>query len=70
MEAIKSVNRKTQVDVEKITLLGPEPFKLIHEIKTDVMNGVEKYWHERFKSKHKRGEWFNLSSTDVKSFKR
>lgn len=55
---------------EDITLLGPEPFKLIHYIKTDDMNGVEQYWHNRFKSKLKRGEWFNLSSADVKAFKR
>jgi len=55
---------------EDISLLGPEPFEIIHEIKTDDMNGVEKYWHERFNSKHKRGEWFNLSKADVAAFKR
>lgn len=55
---------------DDITLLGPEPFTLIHEIKTDDMAGVEKYWHERFSSKHKRGEWFNLSAGDIKAFKR
>ena len=54
---------------DDITLLGSEPFKLIHEIKTDDMNGIEKYWHNRFKSKHKRGEWFNLSRADVSAFK-
>jgi len=55
---------------DDITLLGSEPFELIHEIKTDDMNGVEKYWHNRFKSKLKRGEWFNLSTADIKAFKR
>lgn len=54
---------------EDITLLGSEPFESVHEIKTDDMNGVEKYWHNRFKSKLKRGEWFNLSVADVKAFK-
>lgn len=55
---------------EDITLLGSEPFELIHEIKTDDMIGVEKYWHNRFKTKLKRGEWFNLSPADIKAFKR
>jgi len=55
---------------EDITLLGPEPFEMLHWIKTDDMNGVEQYWHNRFKSKRKRGEWFNLSPTDIKAFKR
>lgn len=55
---------------DDITLLGSEPFELIHEIKTDDMNGVERYWHNRFKSKLKRGEWFNLSRADIKAFKR
>ncbi len=55
---------------DDITLLGPEPFTLIHEIKTDDMNGIEKYWHERFNLKHKRGEWFTLSTADIKAFKR
>ena len=54
---------------EDITLLGPEPFELIHVIQTDDMNGIEKYWHERFKSKHKRAEWFSLSRTDIGAFK-
>ncbi|KKS98531.1 MAG: hypothetical protein UV73_C0001G0052 [Candidatus Gottesmanbacteria bacterium GW2011_GWA2_43_14] len=61
----KNPNRRR----EDITLLGSEPFELVHEIKTDDMNGVEKYWHERFKSRHKRGEWFNLTRTDISAFK-
>jgi len=55
---------------EDVTLLGSEPFKEIYKIETDDMNGLEKYWHHRFKSKKKRGEWFNLSSSDIKAFKR
>ena len=62
----KDANRRR----EDITLLGSEPFVLIHEIKTDDMFGVEKYWHDRFKSKWLRGEWFKLNSSDVKTFKR
>ena len=54
---------------EDITLLGPGPFKLIHEIETDDMKGVEKYWHNRFEKKWIRGEWYKLNSFDVKTFK-
>jgi len=62
----KDLNRRR----EDITLLGSEPIEWIHTIETDDMNGVEKYWHDRFKSKVKRGEWFNLTRADIKAFKR
>lgn len=62
----KDINRRR----EDITLLGSEPFELIHKIETDDMNGVEKYWHNRFKAKHLRGEWFKLTPIDIKAFKR
>jgi len=62
----KDLNRRRQ----DITLQGSEPIVWIHDIKTDDMKGVEKYWHNRFKSKRTRGEWFELNSSDVKAFKR
>ncbi|MEK7472504.1 MAG: GIY-YIG nuclease family protein [Patescibacteria group bacterium] len=49
--------------------MSSEPFQTIHEIKTDDMNGVEKYWHNRFKSKWLRGEWYKLNPSDVKALK-
>jgi len=55
---------------EDITLLGSEPMVWIHKIETDDMTGVERYWHNRFKSKWLRGEWYKLNSSDVKAFKR
>ncbi len=49
--------------------------ELIHEIHTDDMAGVERYWLERFKSKKlypnkPDDEWFRLGPSDVYSFKR
>lgn len=43
--------------------------KTIHVIETDDPKGIEDYWHKRFKRKHIRGEFFELSSIDIKAFK-
>ncbi len=48
----------------------PEELKTIHKIKTDDPIGIEAYWHKRFENRRKGGEWFDLSSSDVKAFKR
>lgn len=48
----------------------PEKMDLIHSIKTDDPSGVEAYWHRRFASKRKQGEWFDLNTPDIKAFKR
>jgi len=48
----------------------PEELTVIHKIKTDDPSGIEAYWHKRFENKRVRGEWFDLSSSDVNVFKR
>ena len=48
----------------------PEKLEPIHYIKTDDAPGIESYWHARFASKRKEGEWFALTVQDVAAFKR
>jgi hypothetical protein len=44
--------------------------ELIYKIPTEAPEAAERFWHERFKAKRKRGEWFALNAADVKTFKR
>lgn len=48
----------------------PERAEKIHEIRTDDPVGIEVYWHKRFESKRKNGEWFDLSPLEIKAFRR
>ena len=50
----------------------PEPVTIVHELESDDPEGIEHYWHQRFKreGKHLNGERFLLSSEDVAVFKR
>lgn len=59
------VNRRSS----ELSLQLPEKIELVHYIKTDDMTGIEKYWHHRFAEKNTNGEWFNLTTDDVKAFK-
>jgi len=66
------IGRTNLVD-RRLSELGTKAsieLELIHEIKTDDPVGVEAYWHKRFQNKHMKGEWFKLSTIEVKSFKK
>ncbi len=52
----------------EIGLQMPEGIQPIHAIETDDPSGIEAYWHNRFKEKRLKGEWFDLSPTEIRIF--
>ncbi len=54
----------------EIGLHLPEAIQPIHSIETDDPSGIEAYWHNRFKDRRLNGEWFELSASDVRIFRK
>jgi len=54
----------------EISIELPERSETIHSITTDDPSGIEAYWHKRFSSKRVNGEWFSLTPSDIKAFRR
>jgi hypothetical protein len=54
----------------EVQLVLPEELVLVHKIKTDDPEGIEAYWHHRFRERRLRGEWFSLTGADIAAFRR
>lgn len=78
--ALMKVGREKRYKIGKADIVGrrtrqiavelPEELELVHAISTDDAYGIESYWHKRFATKRRGGEWFDLSADDVKAFRR
>ncbi len=54
----------------EIGLQLPESIHHVHSIETDDPSGIEAYWHNRFREKRQKGEWFDLDANDIRVFRR
>lgn len=65
------IGKTTNLDkrIEGLSTIIPEEVKLLHVIKSNDYSKCEKYFHDKYKNKRKKGEWFILSVSDIKEIK-
>jgi len=60
-QRMNQLDRQTAEGIEEV----------IHTIAAfDDAPGIERYWHQRFKEKCVKREWFDLSAEDIRAFKK
>jgi Meiotically up-regulated gene 113 len=62
--------KKLKERLDHFTAKLPYKLELIHTIFTDDSYGLEEYFHEKFKDKRQRGEWFKLDQEDIEEVKK
>jgi hypothetical protein len=56
--------------LRELAIQLPSKPDTVHVIETDDPEGIERYWHQRFSEKRQGGEWFSLSTDEIRAFKR
>jgi predicted GIY-YIG superfamily endonuclease len=59
-----------QQRLDHFTAKLPYKLELVHSIKSNDSVELEKVFHEKYHDKRKRGEWFDLNTSDLKEVKK
>ena len=66
------IGRAKKLDrrIYQLKIQLPFEAQLVHAIQTDDTHHAERHWHERFRARRLNGEWFELTGSDVREFRR